>query len=117
MAYIYLALAFTINAAANIFLKQGASHGVQLNGSIPSLITSNWELILGMALFAINVVFYFLALRSLPLSFAYPIMVAMGFLIVNGYAFFTLGEALTITQVSGYVLIVIGLILVVARSA
>jgi len=115
MAYLYLALAFTLNAVANILLKLGSQRGITLHGSLISIALGNWEALVGCGLFAINILFYFLALRALPLSIAYPIMVAMSFIIINSYAFFELKEGLATGQLIGYVLIIVGLILVVSR--
>lgn len=108
MAYLWLTLAFGLNALANVLLKLGATKGLALG---------NWQLLTGLFFFAINVVFYFLALRALPLSVAYPIMVAMSFLLINGYAFMTLGEPVTPLQMVGYVLIIGGLVLVVSQGS
>ena len=114
MAYFYLACAFALNAVANIFLKVGAGQGFNLSSYSPlALIISNWQFLLGLFLFAVNVVFYFLALRTLPISVAYPTMVVMSFLIINAYALFVLGEHVVPLQILGYVLIVAGLFLVV----
>ena len=115
MAYFYLILAFTLNSVANILLKIGAVHGFSFSKDPLTLIGTNWQLLSGLSLFAINVIFYFLALRALPLSVAYPVMVVMGFIIVNSYALFALHEPITGGQYLGYVLIIIGLTLVVAR--
>lgn len=115
MAYLFLALAFTLNSVANILLKLGAIRGLSLSGGLFSIIEANWQFLLGLSIFALNVIFYFLALRALPLSVAYPVMVVMGFLIVNSYALLMLHEPITAGQYIGYVLIVVGLTLVVAR--
>lgn len=115
MAYAYLIAAFVLNAVANIFLKLGSARGLNFDNLSPlALIGSNWQFLLGLVVFASNVIFYFLALRSLPLSVAYPIMVAMSFIIINGYALVFLGETVTLLQILGYGLIIAGLILVVA---
>ena len=74
MDYLYLILAFTLNAVANILLKIGSEFGVKI---------TNYYLFAGIALFAINIIFYFLALKNLALSTAYPIMIVMSFLIIN----------------------------------
>ncbi|HUO56406.1 MAG TPA: hypothetical protein VMU27_03165 [Candidatus Paceibacterota bacterium] len=116
MAYLYLTLAFTFNAVANILLKAGSSRGITLDGPLLSLIALNWQAILGCALFAVNILFYFLALRSLPLSVAYPIMVGMSFIIVNSYAFLELREGIGAMQLVGYALLIMGLSLVVSRG-
>jgi len=106
MAYALLAAAFLINGAANILLKAASARGFA-----PSL-----ELGLGLAAFAVNVMFYFAALRSLPLSLAYPVMVAGSFLLVNGYAAVILREKLGPAQVAGYALIILGAFLVLQRQ-
>lgn len=115
MAYLYLTLAFTLNSIANILLKLGAIQGLSLSGGLIAIVQANWQFLLGLTLFASNVIFYFAALRALPLSVAYPVMVVMGFLIVNSYALLALHEPITTGQYIGYVLIVVGLTLVVAR--
>ncbi|TSC64365.1 MAG: hypothetical protein G01um101491_306 [Parcubacteria group bacterium Gr01-1014_91] len=115
MAYLYLVLAFSLNSVANILLKLGAIRGLSLSGGPLAIIEANWQSLLGLSIFALNIIFYFLALRALPLSVAYPVMVVMGFLIVNSYALFALNEPITAGQYVGYILIVIGLTLVVAR--
>lgn len=115
MAYLYLALAFTLNSIANILLKLGAARGLSLSGGLLVIVEANWHFLLGLGIFAINVIFYFLALRALPLSVAYPVMVVMGFLIVNSYALLALHEPITAGQYVGYALIIVGLTLVVAR--
>lgn len=118
MAYVYLVCAFTLNAIANILLKLGAERGLTTSFSdgVATLLLANWQFVLGLVIFAANIIFYFLALRALPLSIAYPAMVAMSFLIINGYAFIALGEHVTSLQLVGYVAIIGGLVLVVAHS-
>ncbi len=115
MAYLYLALAFTLNSIANILLKLGAERVLSFSGGLFAIIQANWQVLLGLTIFATNIIFYFLALRALPLSVAYPVMVVMGFLIVNSYALIMLHEPITVGQYIGYVLIIVGLTLVVAR--
>lgn len=113
MAYLFLSLAFTLNAVANVLLKIGATRGLSLSGSLVSLIANNWQLIVGLTLFALNAIFYILALRTVPISVAYPVMVLMGFILINGYALTMLHESLGPLQVFGYALMIVGLLLVV----
>src|SRR5688500_8843373 len=108
MAYLYLFAAFLLNGLANVLLKLGSVRGLTTEGSLPTLIATNWQFLLGLFLFAANVIFYFLALRALPLSVAYPVMVAMSFLIINGFAYFGLREVITPLQLAGYALIIVG---------
>jgi multidrug transporter EmrE-like cation transporter len=76
-----------------------------------SLVT-NWVLILGLCCFALNVGFYAYALKALPISVAYPIMVTVGFAIIVTVAGIYLHERLTWTQWLGVCLILIGVWLV-----
>lgn len=117
MPYAYLACAFLLNALANILLKLGSRTGLVLVHKDPiSLLTNNWLLVLGCTVFAANVLFYFLALRALPISVAYPVMVVMSFIIINAYALLVLGESLSVLQAIGYAAIVLGLLLVLSNA-
>lgn len=104
MPYLYLIGAFFLNAGANIILKIAAKQG---GGIWNSLFLS------GLGLFAANAVLYFLALRALPISLAYPIMVSMSLLIIETYAYLVLGEKVTWLQVIGFILITLGITLAV----
>ncbi len=115
--YLLLVVAFVLNSAANIVLKAGSSRGVVFEKFSPALIQQNALLLFGLLLFASNVVVYFLALRSLALSVAYPIMVGASFVLVNGYAAYVLREQLTVMHVVGYVCILVGVVLVLSASA
>lgn len=115
MFYLYLTVAFILNACGNIFLKLGSREGFNLTSLAPvTLLVSNWQFILGCLLFILNVPFYFLALRNIPLSTAYPIMVGMSFLIVNVTTLFLFKESIHMLQIFGYICMVVGIILVVA---
>lgn len=115
MFYVYLIVAFILNASGNIFLKLGSRHGFVIEPfTLYSLLISNWQFIVGCVLFVLNVPFYFLALKYIPLSVAYPVMVGMSFLLVNVSAFFLFKEPLHLLQIVGYVCMVVGIILVVA---
>jgi len=118
MGLIYLTIAFVLNSAANIILKVGAKDGIKWVGLGPSQVfTHNLLLITGLFLFAVNVVFYFLALRNLPLSTAYPIMMVMSFLIINSYALLFLGEKIGVGQLIGYLLVIVGILMIFFLSS
>ena len=117
MGYLFLVLALTLNAGANILLKIGAGRLGRLDepGLIGRLAT-DWFLIAGVLLFALNVVFYIAALTRLNLSLAYPIMVAGGLIIVVSASVLMLREALTLSQMVGLALLVLGIGLVGQRA-
>jgi multidrug transporter EmrE-like cation transporter len=117
MGYLFLALALILNACANILLKIGAGHLGRLDA--PDLIgrlVTNYHLMAGLVLFALNVVFYIAALSRLNLSVAYPVMTAGGILIVVTVSALYLREPITTTQMLGFLFLVLGIGLVTHRS-
>ncbi len=115
MQYIFLVTALVLNASANILIKIGAERAEAANlGSMPLIeqgltLASNWQLIVGLILFASNVVFYALALKDINLSIAYPIMTSGGFLIISLFSVFFLREHLTPIQIGGIAMIALGI--------
>lgn len=111
MNYLFLVLAFLFNSGANILLKIGSVGGIKLDTFNPFLlIRENIYLVAGLFFFAINVVFYFLALKNIPVSLAYPVMVTMSLLIIGAYAFMFGGEHFTFYHAVGYALIIAGIV-------
>ena len=112
MGVVFLIIALSMNAVANILIKLGSKDLDQLKGLapleiIPKLL-SNYVLLIGLSCFAINVVFYSAALNKLNLSIAYPVMVGGGLLIITLFSALQLKEALTGLQIAGIVLIGLG---------
>jgi small multidrug resistance pump len=120
MRYIVaLLLALLLNASANLLMKFGMlrlgnGHArIDLGaGGLWNTLTSNWVLAAGVFCFAINVVFYTYALKRIPISLAYPIMVGAGFAIIAVVAWRYLGESLSTGQWLGVGLILTGIVLV-----
>lgn len=116
MGYIFLITALVLNAIANILMKIGSGH---LNffteyGLFQGLL-KNYILIIGVFLFASNVVFYVLALSRINLSVGYPVMTSGGLVIISLVSYFFLKEALTPLQLIGLLLIFGGIILLTAK--
>lgn len=114
--YVFLACAFIFNAAANILLKIGANKGF----SFMTFLKGQWNMAhfyagLAVVLFALNLAFYLMALKHIPLSVAYPIMIGMTFLITIAASIF-LGERINITHAFGILLIFAGILLAVQSS-
>ncbi len=119
--FVALGGALVLNAAANLMMKFGMERfktSVSGEGLIPILtaLASNWILILGLCCFAANVVLYTFALKELPISVAYPIMVTLGFAIIVFVAGTYLHERLSPIQWIGVGLIVVGVWLVASRA-
>jgi multidrug transporter EmrE-like cation transporter len=117
MGYLFLVLALTLNATANVLLKIGATRlGPLAAPGLLGRVVTDVYLLAGLLLFALNVVFYVAALTRLELSVAYPIMVAGGILIVVSVSVFVLREAVTPLEGVGLALLVLGIALVGQRA-
>jgi multidrug transporter EmrE-like cation transporter len=108
-----------LNATANLMMKFGIERfkaaSVNLaEGFWPAMVAlvTNWVLVLGLVCFATNVILYTYALKGLPISVAYPIMVTVGFAIIVVVAGIYLNEHPTPWQWLGVTLILIGVWLV-----
>ncbi len=113
-----LVFALVANAAANIMIKAGMRardlSPADPAGLLRAVLTSPLVLA-GIVLFALNVVSYAYVLTRVPLSVAYPIMVAGGLLIVLTASSLLLRETIDLPLVAGVVLIVAGVVLVAGR--
>jgi len=116
-----LLVALTLNAAANVLMKVGARLSVQLpaEAGVVAKVANflNGATLLGILLFAANVLAYRKALDHLSISVAYPIMVSVGLILVTfaAWALPLLDERITWPQLAGMALIAAGVWLV-ARS-
>jgi multidrug transporter EmrE-like cation transporter len=93
-------------------MRLGGLEGPGLLGRL----VSNYQLMTGLLLFVLNVVFYVAALSRLNLSVAYPIMLAGGIVIVVSVSVFALREAVAPLQIVGLALLILGIALVGHRS-
>ena len=110
--YALLAIAVLFNGLANVLMKAGmrtppAAAGAL--GMIKHYLTS-WPLVIGMILFALNLLAYTQALTRLPLSVAYPIMVSLTGLIVITGSMLVFKESIAWIQWLGFALIVGGIV-------
>lgn len=119
MGYALLFIAAVLNSVASVFLKIGAERGpvISLSDGFPAFLGGNIYLIGGLALFALNVIFYVFALRALPLSVAYPIMIAMSFIIVGSLSYFFFSESFSFFKIVGYFVILFGIVIVVMSTS
>ena len=116
---IALALALTLNAAANLMMKFGVKRfgesGLTLDrgaAAAAHALLTNWVLVVGLFCFAINVAVYTYALSGIQISVAYPIMVSGGFAIIAVVAWGYLAETLSPGQWAGVAMILLGVFLV-----
>ena len=110
--YALLGTAVVFNGLANVLMKAGMRTPPEAAGAagmIKHYLTS-WPLVVGMILFALNLLAYTQALVKLPLSVAYPIMVSLTGLIVITGSMFLFKESISWIQWLGYALIIGGIV-------
>jgi multidrug transporter EmrE-like cation transporter len=118
-----LALVLTgvlLNATAQLLLKAGsrAIAGVSFNvantWTLAERIALNPPILAGLALYAVSVVFWILALSRVDVSIAYP-MLSIGYIVTALAGWLLFSEALSAPRVAGILIIIVGVWLV-ARS-
>jgi multidrug transporter EmrE-like cation transporter len=113
MPIFYLIIAFILNATGSVMFKVAANRGgFSLQGSFFSILSNNFPFILGCFLFAANAIFFVLALRTLPLSIANPVMLITSFIIVAIVSILLFHERLDALQLVGYALLILGVIII-----
>ncbi len=116
--WVPLVVALVLNAAANVLMKVGARVARDLPpdaGAVErGLQFLNLPTLVGIALFAANVLVYRKALDHLAISVAYPIMVSVGLILVTlaAWGLPLLSERVGLSQIGGMVLIAAGVWLV-----
>jgi len=93
-------------AVGQLFFKKGSE------GLIFSLeLLKNWQLGLGLLLYALATIGFILVLKNMKLSVAYPI-IAFSYIFVALLSFFILKEPFTVKMWVGTFVIVIGVVLI-----
>ena len=108
MSYIALSAAVFLGVLGQFLLKHGAS-APNFYEQIFSIST-----IIGLLLYGISAFAYMFSLRVLPTSIAYP-TAATGYVMAAAVSVFVFGESISLSQVSGVLLICAGVILLHLR--
>jgi len=122
-----LAVALVLNAVANLLMKVGmktvqSAGGILKDGPWAALTTvlSSGTLVIGLACFGLNALFYMYALQSsaLKISVAYPVMVGGGYALIAVVAHLhpALSESLTSLQKLGVGMVLAGILLIAAQA-
>jgi multidrug transporter EmrE-like cation transporter len=120
-AYVFLSIALLLNAAANLLIKFAANRAEQaaaagtLGTGLAGVVATylNPYFVAGLLCFGLNVLIYSQALKKIPISVAYPVMVSLGYLIILAVSFFLFEEKLTAPRYLGAGLMLFGLWLLV----
>ena len=114
-AWLWLLLAAIANVAANLLLKMAASTGsnsAQASAAAHSIFYRWGPLGLGIGLAGCLLVFYMMALRTMPVSLAYPIVTGSAMIGLALFSHVLFGEALGTLKVLGIGTIVCGTIMI-----
>lgn len=86
--------------------------GLRINGLVDLISQPRVALLFfgALSLYGVSTLLWVLALRTIPLSRAYPFM-ALGFILVPIISHYVFGEKLTINQVVGMAFVVTGLLI------
>jgi multidrug transporter EmrE-like cation transporter len=111
---VFLAVAVVFNGVANVLMKVGMKDAPVVSGAgeLIKHYLHSWPVMIGLFLFALNVLAYTQALTKIPLSVAYPVMVSLTGVIVIASSAFIFKEEITLIQWIGFALIVGGVICV-----
>ncbi len=120
MHFIYLIIALVLNAIANILMKL-ANVRCSLPPTAPTHdkiieLYLSWPFLTGLCAFGLNLLFYTQALNKMALSIAYPLMTGTGFAIIGIFEYFIFSQRLSLLQIFGIILILIGIILVAQKG-
>jgi multidrug transporter EmrE-like cation transporter len=110
---IYIALVLTIisNTFANTLIKVAMNKADKTQGLINQYLFNPY-FIAGVILFALSLISYSITLTKMKLSVAYPVIISACFVLVVFISWFYLKERISLIQLTGIALIVIGIWLV-----
>lgn len=106
-----------LNAFAQLFLKKGmlniGAFSFNLSNIVPigALMLKNAFLYLGFLCYAVSIFIWLLVLSKVEVSYAYPFL-SIGYIVTAIIAYCAFNENLSITRITGIVVICIGVILI-----
>jgi multidrug transporter EmrE-like cation transporter len=112
-AYLILAAAIVATVASQLLFKKGVSLWGELEfslGNVVSLIPrifQNGYILGGLLLFGSSFILWLFVLSKLNLSLVYP-MTSLNFVLILVFSWLFLGERVTLLQLSGLALILLG---------
>ena len=114
MNAIYIILiSVLLGAGGQIAFKYGAMR-IPDTGSLLTKAIAAWPISAGLALYGVSTLLWIYALRSVELSYAYP-LISLGYILVFIASYFLFHEPIGPLRLGGLVLILGGIVLV-ARS-
>lgn len=109
--FLILLLAISLGAAGQIMLKAGLSQLPESSSAVQVLasIFTNIYVFLGFACYGLSSLVYLIALKRLPLSYAYP-MVALSYVMVVALSWKVFGETIPPMRIAAVAIILTGVV-------
>ena len=105
-----------LNAAAQLLIKAGADTAGQFTFTAGHIVRAGlhfamqWQILAGLACYAVSVVVWILALTRVQVSIAYP-MLSLGYVVTAFAAWGLFGESLNAQKLLGIGIIIAGVVL------
>jgi multidrug transporter EmrE-like cation transporter len=105
-----------LNAAAQLLIKAGADTAGQFTFTAGHIVRAGlhfamqWQILAGLACYAVSVVVWILALTRVQVSIAYP-MLSLGYVVTAFAAWGLFGESLSAQKLLGIGIIIAGVVL------
>ncbi|MDR1702531.1 MAG: EamA family transporter [Sporomusaceae bacterium] len=103
-------ISIILGAAGQIGFKYGAVR-IPETGTLISKAIAAWPIGLGLVLYGLSTILWIYMLRSVELSYAYPLL-SLGYVLVFTASYFLFNEPIGVMRLSGLVLILAGIVLV-----
>ncbi|MEK7103724.1 MAG: hypothetical protein AAB870_05235 [Patescibacteria group bacterium] len=115
--YIFVAIAIIAGALGNVLIKIGTQRLPHLDVNLAFIGTAIRDpyLVIGIILMVGSFPFYAEVFQRLPLHVAFPIIAGSTFILIDIASYFFLHETLTMVNVVGMMVVIIGLILMSYR--
>jgi multidrug transporter EmrE-like cation transporter len=110
-AYFLLLTAGILSTIGNILIKEGINQSIYFNE-----FYKHPYIFVGLIAFAVNLILFIIALKTMDVSRAYPILACISFITLQAGAFFFLDEATSILKLIGISLIILGLLVLVGEG-
>lgn len=110
--FLILLLAISLGAAGQILLKAGLTQLPENSSPVQVLssIFTNARVFFGFACYGLSSLVYLIALKRLPLSYAYP-MVALSYVMVVALSWKVFGETIPPLRIAAIAIILTGVVL------
>ncbi len=116
MKIIYIILYLLFSVAGLVLIKLGAD-GTKIGFSKELLeMTFNWKLLVGFLSYVISFLLYTVVISKFNLSYIYPILTAIMFVLVMLSSAFIVKEGISTSQIVGVIIIIIGVIVTTLKK-